>query len=417
LGEIESPEYTNFWSHRIPISRLEIQRGTYKNEIYNYVVWKKMVLYPQQSGELSLDPLTMDVTVEVPTNRVDFFRNRIYTQVPKTLSTGKRTIRVRPFPKEGQPTNFSGAVGNFDLKVSTSKSELKASESLQAEVKVSGKGNLKLFSLPKLVVPSALEQYDPEQNESVKTNLSGMNGSRSDTYTLVPQFQGKYPIPPIAFSYFDPISKQYKTLQSKELIVNVTEGPLNKVTTNSPSNTSIGPSKNNISQVGSRFRFIQLNTSLVPISKKGFFKSQWFYLGLLLPIFLVPVLLIAVRKKKDYNADTRGVRLRKANRLAKKYLSEAKKNLTKKETFYIALERALHNYLKAKISIETAEFSKEKIEALLAKHQVTEAVIADFIKLLEHCELTRYAPTTEGAMQSDYQLAIQVISKIDKYIS
>ena len=122
------------------------------------------------------------------------------------------------------------------------------------------------------------------------------------------------------------------------------------------------------------------------------------------------------RKKEDYNSDIRGVRLRKANRLAKKYLSEAKKNLTKKDTFYIALERALHNYLKAKISIETSEFSKAKIESLLAKHQVAEAVISDFIKLLEHCELTRYTPTSEGAMQSDYQLAIQVISKIDKYI-
>ena len=416
LGEIESPEYTNFWSHRIPISRLEIERGTYKNEIYNYVVWKKMVLYPQQSGELSLDPLTMDVTVEVPTNRVDFFRNRIYTQVPKTISTGKRTIRVRPFPKQGQPANFSGAVGTFDLKVTATKSELKASESLQAEVKVSGKGNLKLFSLPKLVVPSALEQYDPEQNESVKTNLSGMSGFRSDTYTLVPQFQGKYPIPPISFSYFDPVAKQYKTLQSKELIVNVTEGPLSKSVSSPSTNTASNANKNKISQSGSSFRFIQFNTSLEPISKKAFFRSQWFYLGLLFPILLIPVVFFVARKKEDYNSDIRGVRLRKANRLAKKYLSEAKKNLTKKDTFYIALERALHNYLKAKISIETSEFSKAKIESLLAKHQVAEAVISDFIKLLEHCELTRYTPTSEGAMQSDYQLAIQVISKIDKYI-
>lgn len=416
LGEIESPEYDNFWSHFIPIPRLEIQRGTYKNQTYNYVIWKKVVLYPQQSGELTLEPLTMDVTVDVPTNRVDFFRNRIYTQVPKTLSTGKRKIRVQAFPQNGKPSDFSGAVGDFNLEVTASKSELKASESLQAKVKVEGKGNLKLFSLPKLIVPSALEQYEPEHNKLVDTHLGGMSGSISDTYTLVPQFQGKYPIPEVSFSYFDPIAKKYKTLKSNELIVHVTEGPSSNLSSN-VSDKANSIEKNLISTSGSNFRFIQLNTTLKPISEKGFFKSQWFYLGLLLPVLFVPIILFIARKKKIQNQDARGVRLRKANRLARKYLVDAKKNITKKEKFYIALERALHNYLKAKISIETSEFSKDKIEKLLTNHQVKSDVIQDFIKLLEHCELTRYAPTTDGAMQSDYQLAVEVISKMDKQVT
>ena len=83
---------------------------------------------------------------------------------------------------------------------------LHASESLQAKVEVKGKVNLKRFARPEMATPSELERYDPEYSEQANTTLSGMRGSIKNTYTLVPQFQGKYPIPPIAFSYFDPKS-------------------------------------------------------------------------------------------------------------------------------------------------------------------------------------------------------------------
>ena len=67
---------------------------------------------------------------------------------------------------------------------------------------MSGNGNLKLFSLPKLTAPSSLEIYDPEHKENIKTNLSGMRGSIVDIYTVVPQLKGNYPIPSIDFSFF-----------------------------------------------------------------------------------------------------------------------------------------------------------------------------------------------------------------------
>ena len=67
-----------------------------------------------------------------------------------------------------------------------------------------------------------------------------------------------------------------------------------------------------------------------------------------------------------------GNKVRRANRLARKYLSKAKKELGNKDSFYVALEKALHNYLKAKLKIETSEFSKDKISELLHKKQVDE---------------------------------------------
>ena len=225
VGEIETPEFENFWSQNIKIPRLQIERGSYKGDNYNFVTWKKIVLYPQKSGKLEVLPLSLDVSVDVPTNRRDFFGNRIYNQVSKKVTAGKRSINVKVLPLNA-PESFNGAVGKFDIKLKTNKTELNASESLQATVKVSGNGNLKLFSTPSIKVPSSLEKYDPEYNEKVSTNLTGMKGFISNTYTLVPQFQGKYPIKPVEFTFFNPKSNKYETIYSDEIIINVLEGPL-----------------------------------------------------------------------------------------------------------------------------------------------------------------------------------------------
>ena len=150
--------------------------GTYQGKPYRFVVLKRVVLYPQKPGKLEIEPLSLEVFVDVPTNRRDFFGGRIYTQTTKTVSAGRRTINVKALPEKGKPENFSGAVGNFKFVVTTSKEDLKASESLQAMVKVSGKGNLKLFQLPEPNFPSALEVYEPEFDENVKTTLAGMQG-------------------------------------------------------------------------------------------------------------------------------------------------------------------------------------------------------------------------------------------------
>ena len=150
LGEIDSPEFNNFWSQNIKIPRLEIKSTSYKGQRYNYVTWKRALLFPQKSGNLELLPLTLDVTVDVPTNRRDFFGNVIYTQTSKKVSSKKKNIKVKEFPSEGKPESFNGAVGKFEVSLFSSKSELKATESFQLELKVNGRGNLKLFSLPEI---------------------------------------------------------------------------------------------------------------------------------------------------------------------------------------------------------------------------------------------------------------------------
>ena len=147
VGEIETPEFENFWSQNIKIPRLQIERGSYNGESYNYVTWKKTVLYPQKTGRLEILPLSLDVSVDVPTNRRDFFGNRIYSQVSKKITAGRRVIQVRELP-DNAPSGFNEC-WRFDIELTTNKTDLNASESLRATVKISGR-ELKLFSPPSI---------------------------------------------------------------------------------------------------------------------------------------------------------------------------------------------------------------------------------------------------------------------------
>ncbi|WP_297762813.1 BatD family protein [uncultured Muriicola sp.] len=410
---LDNPTYNNFWSQDIPVTSYNVKNGTYNGKSYRYVILKRVVLYPQKSGSLEIEPLSLDVTLEVPTNRRDFFGGPIYAQTNKTVSAGQRTIRVTPLPTEGQPSNFGGAVGKFKFKVTTSKKSLKASESLQAIVQVEGEGNLKLFQLPVLEMPGSLEVYEPEFNENVRTTLSGMQGKVSNQYTVVPSFKGKYPIPPIGFSYFDPESQGYKSISSEEIMIDVMEGPLET------SSGSIAVGQNNkrvIQSTGSQFNFIKLTPNLQPIRDRVFFGSLKFYLFLISPLLLIPLAIVFGKKREAIASDEVGNRIKKANRLARKYLFTAKKALGEKDAFYIALEKALHNYLKAKLKIETSEFAKEKIALLLAQKEVDPDTAEGFIALLKNCEMARYSPFSEVQMQQDYKKASEVISAMDKQL-
>ena len=409
---LDSPKYNNFWSQDIPVTKYNTQNGTYKGKPYRSVVLKRVVLYPQKEGKLEIEPLSLELYVDVPTNRRDFFGGRIYTQASKTVSAGKRTLNVLPLPEEGRPVDFGGAVGQFEFTVTTSKRSLNASESLQAKVEVSGKGNLKLFQLPKPELPSALEVYEPEFDEKVRTTLSGMQGKVANNYTIVPSFRGRYPIPSISFSYFDPKAKTYKTLNSEEITINVLEGPAD--------NAQIGSVAQNTQKIavptGRQFHFIKTQTNFKGMATKPFFGTKKFLAFLLGPLMFIPLVLFVRKKKQQNDADIEGNRLRRANRLARKYLSTAKKELGNTDGFYVALEKALHNYLKAKLKIVTSEFSKEKITELLNEKSVDGSTIDQFITLLQSCEKARYSPSTDVQMNDDYKKASEVITKLDKQL-
>ncbi len=410
--ELDTPKFQDFWSQYIEEKgEQQIYETTYEGKPYRYVILKKAVLYPQKTGELTIEPLTLDVPIDVQGNTRDIFGRRRMTRVNRTISAGKRIINVKPLPTEGRPDNFSGAVGNFNFSVSVNKTMLDANEALELKIRAKGIGNLKLFNLPSLTLPSSLEVYEPVRDNKVAINIKGMNGFISDTYTIIPQYKGSYPIRPISFSYFDVTSAKYKTIISDEIVVKVQNGPVpNQLT---EVNKSLS-TENVLSLTNNQFKYIKTSTKFISINDLVFFKTFKFWCLLSIPFVFIPIIILIGNTRRKRLNDVEGRRYRIATRLAKKYLSEAKDNIGKQELFYDSLERALHNYLKAKLAIVTSEFSKEKIIELLTDRKIEKNVVSDFEGLLKSCEFARYTPTSNVAIQQDYNKAVKVISSIDK---
>lgn len=414
--ELDKPKYNDFWSQNLDPKELKVEEGTFNGERTRVVILKRVVLYPQKSGKLSIEPLSMDIDLELPTNRRNFFGQVQTTRDNKRVSAGAKVINVRALPEAGKPANFTGAVGKFTFRATPTKTTLKHGESLDLNVIVAGTGNLKLFDLPKPVVPAALEMYDPVHTETVNTPLSGMTGNIADKYTVIPQYKGNYPIKPMSFSYFDLGSGTYKTITSPEIMIKVLDGPESETPAVVSSDSTAGVNKRTIS-ASAQFQFIKLKTNLVSTKKDDFFGSNLFYGLLFAPLLIIPIIMLFRKKKRAMDSDVVGNRIRQSNRLAKKYLSEARKQIANKELFYIALEKAMHNFLKAKLNIETSEMSKDKIKEILLSRNAQEGTVSDFINLTENCEFARYAPSSSVSIQQDFDKAVTIISELEKQIS
>jgi hypothetical protein len=410
--ELNKPKYNDFWSQNIDVKQLKAENSTFKGQHYNCVVLRKTVLYPTKSGKLEIEPLSLDIACQVPTNRRNFWGQALMTEDSKRVSAGSKIINVKPLPEHRKPEDFTGAVGRFDFKVKPSKTTLKSGESLDLNVSVVGTGNLKLFTLPKPVLPSALEMYDPVHDENVSTPLTGMTGRISDKYTIIPQYKGNYQIKPLRFTYFDLSSNSYKTIASQPITINVLDGP--NPGGSSPANPNdVAKAKIEMTKT---FAYNKQKTTLKPIEKDDFLGSGLFYSLVMLPFLAIPLLIVGKRRKDASDNDVIGNKIKKSNALAKKYLSEAKKHLGNKEPFYIALEKAMHNFLKAKLHIETSEMSKEKISEILHSKNAQSETVNAFIQLTENCELARYAMASESAIQQDYEKAVVIISELEKQL-
>lgn len=407
LEKVDEPRYANFWSQQL-LEKVQISEVNRNGRPFRCITLKQILLYPQQVGEQQIDPFSCSLVLQLPSNQVDFFGNRSYITSTRTLQTTATKIKVLPLPEEGKPANFSGAVGHFSLSMNFPTRSLNAGETAEGEVVIAGKGNFKLFDMPKLTFPPALEVYAPKEKEHLTNSASGINGDITHTYTIVPQYKGKFPVPALNFSFFNPDTQQYETLSSENMTIEVLSGEEYK--------SAHQEEAQGATLQQAQFQPLKEASELLPIHKPIFFASTGFYLCWLLPLCLIPLVLILWYSYQKRNDNTIENRSRKTSRLAKKYLSAAKKNLTNKEAFYEALERGLHTYLKAKLHIETSELSKEKVQELLSEKQVAPDTLQDFVQLLTNCEMARYAPYTQTDIDNDYQQAAAIIALLDKQL-
>ena len=403
--ETETPNFKDFWSQTIKIPQLKVKREIYKGQNYNVVEWRKVVLYPQKVGELEISPLSLNLVLDVPTDKRDFFGNVIYDQTSQIISTGMRRIIVKDLPQLGKPDSFSGAVGNFEFDVILNKNSLRATESFQAELKVKGNGNLKLFDLPDILVPNSMELFEPEREELISTNLSGMSGSVSKFFTIIPRFQGNFPIEEVEFSYFDPNTEKYKVVKSPRLTIDVYDGPV--------IGNTITNDNSNIITSNDSFRFIKLKGNLREVNNDVFFQSQFFYAIVTTPfILLLSFLLFTTykRNKKESSSELIRIEERKINKM----IDSAKKSIGDKILFYDKIEKAIIKSLMVKFSIRMDSLNKEKIQQIGHEKGLSKDDVLLIIKLIENCEKARYSRSSDSIMNKDLEIAKKVISSILK---
>lgn len=411
LNPTDFPKFPGFWNQEIKLGRLDYRQTVWRGQPYYEIILRKVVLIPQKTGELTVDPFQMEVPVMVATGDYDFFGRSITRTERVSVSTGKRLVRVRPLPLKGQPADFSGAVGRFKLRVKLDKSSLKAGESARLNVRVSGVGNLKLFELPKPAVPQDLERYEPKHSAQVATTEAGLTGSVSDDYVLVPRYRGTYHIQPVTFSYFDPSAARYRSLRSQAYTVHVTTGQAKGSGTASalPSNPS-----QKVELLDKDIRYIEQPTALLPLKTDVFFGSSPYYWLLLLPLVLI--LLIAFSGKLRScigGADP----MKSRRKAAQQSLSKARKRLKQGDNraFYAELERAILGFLSAALHIDKAQLTRESIRAALTARNLDENLITQLIQTLDQSQFERYTSgVSKQRMQEIYERAAETITQLHK---
>ncbi len=398
------PKYSDFWSFFEENKNINPSQVTFKGKQYGSFIYAESVLYPLKTGNLLLDPIALDFQILKDDSR-SFFGQIIN----KLILSNQKNIQVDAIPANNEFSQ-SKAVGNFSFNTSVSKNKLKFGESFDLKLEVSGNGNLKFLELPTQNWTSNFDVFEPKHEETVDNNLDlGMFGKVSDVYTIIPQSKGIHAIPSIEFTYFEPISKSFKTIKTEPIQIEVEDGPgLDATAKTTAKNATIEKPK--------VFQYIQKNTHLKSKNDKGFFGSWLYFVMLFLPIVTIPIILFINKKSKNKEIEEHSNQGKLKSKLALKYLSEAKNQLGNKEPFYLAIEKAMHNFLKAKLNIETSEMSKENIENALIQKKASLETVRQFINVMKSAEFARYAPSTSDSMKQDYEKAIGLLTDLEKQI-
>ena len=411
------PEFKGFLKQELEMGEIQTELEHYNGRNYQTAVLYRTLLFPQRSGDITIDPAQFEALLRVQ-NRAqvrsifdDFFNS--YTTATKALTSPGVTIHVSALPA-GKPMGFSGGVGQFNISSAISSTDLQANEAVTLMLTIQGAGNMKLLKTPAVDWPEGFEVYDPKVTNNFRNSTSGVSGTKTIEYLAIPRAGGTYAIPPIQFSYYDTQADDYKTLTTPEYTLHIARSA------NEEANAAVVNNfvqKEDIQQLGSDIRYIYANELPEFKIRKSTvtFGTLAFWLCYLVPALLAALLFIIFRKKIKENADITRVRYKKANKVAQRRLKTAEQLLKadNKTAFFEEIERAAWTYLSDRLSIPTAQLNKENIAQILAAKGVAEALIKDVLHVLSTAEFARYAPTSDHAMQDIYNDTTKIINQLE----
>lgn len=428
LSISKMPSYGGFWMKEFSDNsggKLQQSSETVNGIEYTTAEVKKVVLIPQKAGKLTIEPMGLECLAQIMTQRSpqrsndpfdvffnDPFFSRSYSNVQKNVETSTINMEVKSLPVNGKPDGFAGAVGDYTLSVNIDKDEASTNDALTLTIVVSGSGNLELLNMPTPVFPPDFEVYDPKVVSNVEANSQGMKGTRKAEYLIIPRRAGDFNIPSVTFSYFSPTKQQYFTLKSQPMNVKVDKG----IGDNADDGGLYASNQENIKYLGSDIRHIKTDTIKQRSIDQRFFGSVW-YFSILLVLFIVFLAtLLLVKKRRQFKQDVVLVRNKKATKVAKARLKNARKYLDNKDQdhFYEEMSQALWGYISDKLGIERSVLSMVTAKEAMMDKGIDEALANEFIETLNTCEFARFAPGDAASkMEELYGKGIDVVMKVE----
>ena len=425
LSISKAPSYSGFWTKDITENNGVLQQSSImrNGQEYHVATIQEIVLIPQKTGTLTIDPLDITCIAQIRQERqqpkgYDPFENFFgdimgssYTNVKKEMKSQPINIEVKALPTKDKPDSFKGAVGQFTFTSKIDKTEMKSNDAFTVTYTVTGKGNIELLDIPRPVFPADFEVYDPKITTNTKNNSFGLSGSKKAEYVVIPRVSGDFTLNPTEFSYFDPSKNKYVTLESEKYELKV-ERSANE----GSSGIIYAGGQEAIKVVGSDINHIMMTGNL---HKEGtlLFGSLLYFIIMIAIIVVFAVALIIYKRINKFNQNQVLVRNKKATKIAKKRLQNAYSYLKIKDQnhFYEELSQALWGYISDKLNIARSQLSMDTVKETMTSKNVPEDIVNQFIDLLNSCEYARFAPGDPGKKMEDlYQKGIEVITKAEK---
>ena len=423
-GMSKLPASNGFWCNELSDKKKAPRQysETYNGKNYNVADLRKIAVYPQKDGRLTINPLNIELVAQLRQQKQrrsiwdDFFSDPFSSvqNIKKEINSNTVSIQVLPFPGS-RPAAFNGTVGSYTVTCKIDNTKAKTNDAITLSVTFSGIGNLGLIEAPQFEFPSDFEVYDPKINDNINTTLSGVSGSRTFEYLIIPRNPGKFTIKPMDIVTFNPAIKSFSTYKTPEYLLDIEKG-----NGYNPAAASNLANQKDIKYLANDIRFIKLNDSKL-LRKNTVFPFSMLYfiiLGSLLLLFIIFVIIF--RKQISMRKDLSLMRNKRASKLARKRLAKAQHymNATNKiEEFYIEISQVIWGFVADKCNISTSQLSMETIRVELKEINVEEPVINDFVNLLNDCEFARFAPGDPvSLMQQFYDRAFNAIITLEKAI-
>lgn len=401
----QQPLFDGFLSEELPVS-LEVNLENYNGQNYNTAVLKRCLLYPQKSGKLTVNSGKYDITIQqFELVNMGFFTTQRPVERQITTESNMASIVIDPLP-EPKPAGFNGAVGKFTASVELNPELLRTNEAAFYTYSIKGTGNIRYLKQPEINFPAGIDQYTPKADIDAKIVGTNTTGIYKVDYTIVPQEAGKVVIPGTPFIYYDLDKKEYVTVDTRSFDLNIARGTA----------TSAVVEQKAIDNTMHDILHIK------PVSDKQtketayVFHSPFYWLAFAVAVLTLIAVVLIYHRRLKFNADIKGKRHARANRMAVKKLKTAREYMKahQYDKFYAELAKAMWGYVGDKLGIAPSQLLRDNISSQLAGYGASQETVDRVLAVLDECEMARFTPqNSDQEVARLYDDAVTAIKNLE----